>query len=405
MIEIENNQFNHRERTRWQAISTEFALVLGAFVLGTSEFASMGLLSELAQDSHTNMSAAGDYISDYAIGVVVGAPFIAMIAARTPRRALLVCLLALCAVGNALSATLSSFDMLVSARFISGLPHGAYFGVAALVAATLAHPGKRAQAVARVMMGLSLANLVGAPVGTWIGEFATWRATYLLLALLAAMAALICAGAVPVVHAAHGASARRELGALAKPQAWLTLGMGAIGLGGLFSVYTYLGSALVSVTGMAPSSIPLMLAVIGLGMFAGNFFGGWLADRGVMRAIGIVLVFNVATFAAFYFTFHSVLGVTVNVFLAGVASIALVPPLQTRLMDVAGHAQSLGAMLNGCAINVANALGATLAGLAITSRMGPVSIGPVGAGLALGGLVIFVVAAAWESLGKRERVA
>ncbi len=399
--EVQANATSPSRRPARENLAAEFALVLGAFAMGTSEFASMGLLPDMARDTHTSVPVAGHLISAYAIGVVVGAPVIAAVAARASRRALVIGLLALFTIGNALTAVANHFGLLVFARFVSGLPHGAYFGVAALIAATLAHPGKRAQAVARVMMGLSIANLVGAPLGTWIGEVASWRTTYGLLAGLAIITTVLCRSTVPPMHAAHGASARRELGALTKLQVWLTLGIGAIGLGGLFSVYTYLAPALLSVTGVSASTVPPMLVVIGLGMFCGNFLGGWLADRGVMRAIGLLLLLNVATYAAFYFSFHSFPAVTVNVFFAGLAGVALVPPLQTRLMDVAGHAQSLGAMLNGCAINIANALGAALGGLAIASGFGLTSTGVIGAALAAGGLLVFLIALV--SGGSRER--
>jgi len=223
--EVQANATSPSRRPARENLAAEFALVLGAFAMGTSEFASMGLLPDMARDTHTSVPVAGHLISAYAIGVVVGAPVIAAVAARASRRALVIGLLALFAIGNALTAVANHFGLLVFARFVSGLPHGAYFGVAALIAATLAHPGKRAQAVARVMMGLSIANLVGAPLGTWIGEVASWRTTYGLLAGLAIITTVLCRSTVPPMHAAHGASARRELGALTKLQVWLTLGI------------------------------------------------------------------------------------------------------------------------------------------------------------------------------------
>ncbi|RJT41415.1 MFS transporter [Mesorhizobium waimense] len=386
----------HQPHTRLQTLAAESAMILGAFLLGTSEFAAMGLLPEMARDSHVTIDVAGTSVTAYALGVVIGAPLIATMAAKTSRHMLLVFLLLFCAAGNALSALSGSFSTLIAARFMSGLPHGAYFGIASLIAATLAHPGRRAQAVARVMMGLGLANLIGAPLGTFIGEHTTWRLTYFLLAVLAALAAIICRASVPAMQAAHGSGPLKELSALAKPQVWLAFGIGSVGLGGLFAVYTYLVPTLISVTGISESDAPLVLVVIGLGMFVGNFLGGWLADRGIMRATGILLVLNLVAFAIFFFSVHNTIAISVSVFLAGLAALALVPPLQARLMDVAGHAQALGAMLNGCAINVANALGAALGGAVIAAHLSPASTGLVGVVMAALALVIFFVALSME---------
>ncbi|WP_349631045.1 MFS transporter [Bradyrhizobium jicamae] len=380
-------------------MAAEFALILGAFALGTSEFASMGLLPEMARQTHASIPEAGEFVSAYAIGVVVGVPSIAAIAAKASRRTLLVSLLGFFILGNLATALAGHYGSLVAARFVSGLPHGAYFGVAVLVAAHMAHPGKRAQAMARVMMGISLANLIGAPLGSWIGEKLGWQATYIGLAMLGLIAGGLCRATLPELPAARDASARRELGALTRLQVWLTLGMGAVGLGGLFSAYTYLAPALAEVTHAQPSTLPLALCVIGVGMFFGNFVGAWMADRGVMQALGGLLLLNVATYALVYFSLHNLLALLANIFVAGLVSIALVPALQIRLIDVAGQAQSLGAMLNGCAINLANAIGAALGGAAIAAGFGVASTGLAGAVLALGGLIIFGVAVAMDKPG------
>ncbi|MEF0942962.1 MFS transporter [Rhizobium sp. BR 362] len=379
-----------------QTAAAEFAMILGAFVLGTSEFVSMGLLPEMANTTGVPVAVAGDYITAYAVGVVVGAPLIAALAARVPRNTLLIGLLLLCVIGNALSGIAANFGLVLTARFLSGLPQGAFFGVAALVAAMLAGPHKRTQAIARIMTGLSIANLVGAPIGTYIGEHTTWHVTYLVLAILAALAALICSIAVPAIPASHGASPLRELSALTKPQVWLTFAIGAVGLAGLFSLYTFLVPILEDITGMSKTSVPIVLAIVGLGMFVGNFFGGWLADKGVMRAIGVILLFNLVVLMSFFFSVHSHVVVCVSVFFAGFTSLALVPPLQARLMDVAGHAQALGAMLNGCAINLANAVGAVMGAMAIGSNLGPASTGLVGAAMSGAGFIVFAISLATE---------
>lgn len=392
---------DHHPR-KLRTLAAETAMILGGFLFGTSEFSAMGLLPDVAKANHVTIDVAGASVTSYALGVVVGAPVIAVIAARAPRQLLILILLAIGAFGNILTFFAGNFSMLVVTRFVSGLPHGAYFGIAALIAATMAGHGKRAQAVARVMMGLSLANLLGSPFATFVGEHTTWRVPYLLMAVLAVIAALGCHLTIPKMPTAEGSGPLRELGALARPQVWLTVGIGSIGLAGLFAVYTYLVPTLVTVTGIAEGNAPLFLVVIGFGMFVGNFLGGWLADKGVMRALGLLLALNVAVFALFFFSVHSVLMISVAAFLAGLAALALVAPLQARLMDVAGHAQGLGAMLNGCAINIANALGAALGGAVIAAHFGPASTSLVGVVMGVAALVIFFISLRLEKRRPRD---
>ncbi|EJL53524.1 arabinose efflux permease family protein [Rhizobium sp. CF122] len=380
---------HHRQKFR--TLAAEAAMILGGFIFGTSEFAAMGLLPEMAKANGVAIDVAGASVTSYALGVVFGAPLIAIVSARTPRHLSILILLAIGAVGNILTSLTGNFPMLIVARFVSGLPHGAYFGIAALIAAAMAGHGRRAQAVARVMMGLSVANLLGSPIATFIGEGTNWRIPYFLIGAVALVAALGCHLTVPKMPAAEGSGAAKEMGALARPQVWLTFAIGSLGLSGLFAVYTYLVPTLISVTGIGEQKAPLFLVIIGCGMVVGNFFGGWLADKGVMRAIGLLLALNVIAFALFLVSVHSAVLIAGAAFLAGFSALALVAPLQARLMDVAGHAQSLGAMLNGCAINVANAVGASLGGALITTKFGPASTGVVGVGLGIAALVVFSV--------------
>ena len=388
--------------TKLRTLAAEAAMILGGFLFGTSEFSAMGLLPDVAKANNVTIDVAGASVTSYALGVVVGAPLIALAAARTPRHLLILILLAIGAAGNVLTFFAGNFSVLVTTRFVSGLPHGAYFGMAALIAATMAGHGKRAQAVARVMMGLSLANLLGSPLATFVGEQTTWRLPYLIMATFAVIAGVGCHLTIPKIPVAEGSGPLRELGALARPQVWLAVGIGSIGLAGLFAVYTYLIPTLISVTGIAEARAPLFLVVIGLGMFVGNFLGGWLADKGVMRALGLLLTLNVTVFVLFFFSVHSVVLVSIAAFLAGLAALALVAPLQARLMDVAGHAQGLGAMLNGCAINIANALGAALGGAVIAAHFGPASTSLVGVVLGLAALVIFSISLRLEKRRPRH---
>jgi DHA1 family inner membrane transport protein len=370
----------------------ELALALGGFALGTGEFASMGLLPNVARDVHVTVPTAGHMISAYALGVVIGAPLLAAVFARTGRRTMLIGLMAFFAVANLLCAVASSYHFVVAARFLAGLPHGAYFGIASLVAASLVPPDKRAGAVARMMLGLSSANIVGVPFATWVGQVAGWRAAFVVVAVIGLATAILCRLTLNPTPAPANASPLTELGALKRGQVWLTLGIAAIGFGGVFAVYSYITPMLTEVTGMTEAHVPLVLSVIGVGMVAGSLFGGWLADRGVMRAIWITLALNVVSLGLIPFTAPHGIAITINMLFVGFAALSMGPPLQTRLMDIAADAQALAAALNHSAFNTANALGAWLGGAAIAAGLGWTSTGPIGALLALAGLGIWFLA-------------
>jgi MFS transporter, DHA1 family, inner membrane transport protein len=370
----------------------ELTLALGGFALGTGEFASMGLLPNVAESVGESIPATGHMISAYALGVVIGAPVLAAALARVGRRNLLIGLMTVFALGNIASACAWSYGSIVLARFITGLPHGTYFGVASLVAASLALPGKRAQAVGRMMLGLSVANVVGVPFATWAGQIGGWRVAFLIVAVLGGATAVLASICLNRMPAAIGASPMRELGAFTRVQVWLTLGIAAIGFGGLFAVYSYITPMLMFVTGTSESTVPIILAIIGAGMVCGTFVGGWLADRGVMRAVGILLIFDLAMLALIPLTAHSLVAVSLNMFMVGLTALAIGPALQTRLMDVAADAQTLAAALNHSAFNLANALGAWAGGVAIDAGLGWTSTGPIGAALAAGGFVIYLIA-------------
>lgn len=380
-----------RDRRFWSAI---VALGVGGFAIGTGEFVIMGLLPEIASDLGVSIPQAGHVISAYALGVVVGAPVLAVLAASWPRRALLMALMALFALGNLASALAPGYLSLNVLRFVAGLPHGTYFGVAALVAASLAPPDRRASAVGLVMLGLTSATLVGVPVAAWLGQHWGWRAAFVLVGAIAAVACVLVRRGVPDLPAAHGASPLRELGALARPQVWLTLGIGAIGFGGMFAVFSYIKPTLTEVAGLSVDAVPAVLALFGLGMVVGNLVGSRLADKALMRTIAGLLVWSALVLGSFVFTAHHVLTAAASVFLVGTV-VALAPALQIRLMDVAGDAQTLAAALNHSAFNMANALGAWLGGVAIAAGLGWTSTGWVGALLALGGVVVFGIAV-WQ---------
>jgi DHA1 family inner membrane transport protein len=368
------------------------ALAVGGFAIGTTEFATMSLLPMMARDLGIDEPTAGHVISAYALGVVVGAPTIAVAAARWSRRTLLIALMLMFGVGNALSALAPDYGTMLGVRFLSGLPHGAYFGIAALVAASLVPAGQRTRAVGRVMLGLTAATVVGVPLANALGQIASWRWAFATVAVLAlttaALVALFVARDVPD----HDASPFRELGALRRPQVWLTLGTGAIGFGGLFCVYTYLATTLHEVTRVSAAWMPLVFAVFGIGMTLGNLIVPRFADRALMPTAGALLVFSAAALALFPFAAPHLPWLLVDVLAIGLGG-ALGTVLQTRLMDVAGDAQALAAALNHSAFNTANAIGPWAGGLAIAAGLGWTATGWVGAGLALGGLAIWAVSA------------
>jgi DHA1 family inner membrane transport protein len=384
--------FRDRERHFWASV---VALGVGGFAIGTGEFVIMGLLPEVARGVGVTIPQAGHVISAYALGVVIGAPVLAVLAANWPRRALLIALMALFAAGNFASAAAPGYVSLMLLRFVAGLPHGTYFGVAALVAASLAPPDRRASAVGLVMSGLTSATLLGVPLASWLGQHLGWRAAFVLVGAIGTLAAVLVRRHVPAIAAAHGASPMRELGALLRPQVWLTLGIGAIGFGGMFSVFSYIKPTLMEVTGLALDAVPLELALFGVGMVAGNLLGARLADRSLMRTIAVLLVWDAVVLAAFVLTAPHVVAMSVNVILLGTI-VAIAPALQIRLMDVAGDAQTLAAALNHSAFNMANAFGAWLGGVAIAAGLGWTSTGWVGTLLAFAGMAVFG-ASLWQA--------
>jgi DHA1 family inner membrane transport protein len=369
------------------------ALAMGGFAIGTTEFATMSLLPYFAHDLRIDEPTAGHVISAYALGVVVGAPLIAVLSARVARRTLLVALMALFALANGLSALAPDYHAMLAFRFVSGLPHGAYFGIAALVAASLVPLERRTQAVGRVMLGLTVATILGVPMANWLGQAAGWRWGFAVVAFLATLTALLVFLFAPRDPADAAASPLRELGALRSGQVWLTLAIGAIGFGGLFSVYTYLSTTLMAVTGVSARLVPVVLACFGVGMTLGNIVVPRFADRWQLASAGACLVWTAIALALYTAAAAHFWSIALDVTAIGFGG-ALATVLQTRLMDVAGDAQGLAAALNHAAFNVANALGPWLGGMAIAAGYGWTSTGWVGAALAVGGLIVWCVSLA-----------
>lgn len=378
----------------------ELALAVGGFGIGTGEFAIMGLLPDVAASYGVSIPQAGHVISAYAIGVVIGAPVIAALAAKLPRKTLLLMLMSLFALGNALSALAPAFGSFTLMRFITGLPHGAYFGVAALVAASMAPPHRRTRAVGRVMLGLTIATLVGTPLATFLGQMMSWRVAFLLVATFGALTVLLIAIYLPKDAVAEGASIRRELSAFTRLQVWLSFGVAAVGFGGMFSIFSYIAKTTTDTAGLPVSMVAIVLTLFGIGMNVGNILGSRMADYSLKGTIGGMLAINVVMMSVFSLTAHNPVMLCICVFLTG-CGFAACPAVQTRLMDVAADAQTLAAATNHSAFNIANALGAWLGGLVIAAGYNYGATGYVGAVLSALGLGVFLVSVALEKPPKR----
>jgi DHA1 family inner membrane transport protein len=382
------------------------ALALGGFCLGLTEFVAMGLLPNVAHDllpadyarsSPNAISKAGWMITSYALGVVVGAPTIAASTARVPRRRLVVGLLALFVVGTAASALAPSFGLLIVARFVAALAHGAYFGAAGLLASALLGPGNEGRGFAVVLGGLTTANIFGVPLITVLGQAAGWRAAYLAVAGLFAATLLAVIAVVPEMPAAPGGSPRAELAAFRLPKVWLVAAFVAIGSSGFFAVNSYIAPVTTHVAGLSASAVPWVLAVMGVGMTVGNALGGIAADRNLRRSILFGFAGVAASALLFALAAHNPVGLFASAFLVGTAALFIAPPLQAQLILAAPGAQLMGAAVNQSAMNVANGAGAAIGGAVIGAGFGYLSAAWAGVVLTLVGLCL-----AFLSLG-RER--
>jgi len=364
-----------------------FALGMGGFAIGTGEFVIMGLLPDAAKGLGISIPDAGHLISVYALGVVIGAPLLAVLGARLPRRNFLMLLMALFSLGNLVSSYAPTFYTMAMARFMAGFPHGAFFGVAALVAASLVERHRRTQAVSMVLLGLTIATLLGVPIVAGIGQWFGWRSAFAIVGGLGVVTMLLVYLWVPYQPGDKSASPLRELSAFKRKQVLLTLGIGAIGSGGLFSVFSYVKPTMLELAHLPESMIPVVLALFGVGMITGNLVGAKLGDKAMEQTIRRVLIWAAIIMGLFVITAHNPWFGPVNVMLVGTV-VALSAVLQTRLMDVAGDAQTLAAAMNHSAFNIANALGAWLGGVTISAGLGWQSTGWVGALLAIAGLGI-----------------
>lgn len=372
------------------------ALSLGGLAIGTTEFASMGVLPGFASDLGVSVPTAGTAISAYALGVVVGAPLITLIGARWPRKRLVIALAGALVVFNALSALAPAFLPFVGLRFLAGLPHGAYFGAAAVLGSSLVPLERRARALATVMLGLTIANIVGVPAATWLGEEFGWRSAYVAVTVIALLTVLAVVTLVPDPPIDGRGSLRGEMTALTRPQVWLTLGVIAAGFGGLFAVYSYISPILTTQAGVSTTLVPLLLGALGVGMTIGNVAGGRFAERAPRVTIAVALVVYSAVLVAFTVGAHHMVSATIGLFALGFVGMSAGPALMGRLIDFAAEGPSLAAASFHSAFNVANALGAALGGAVLAAGLGYDAPAAIGAVLPIVGLAVFAVSVVLE---------
>ncbi|MFB7634510.1 MFS transporter [Streptomyces sp. NPDC056149] len=368
------------------------ALAISAFGIGTTEFVMMGLLPDVADDLGTSVPTAGYLVSAYALGVVIGAPLLTALGSRVPRKRMLVALMAVFTVGNLASALAPTFGLLVAGRLLAGLPHGAFFGVGAVVAARMVHEGRRARAVATMFLGLTIANIVGVPAATLLGQHLGWRATFLVVAVIGLVAMAALARLIPPLPAEARTGLGGELRALGNRQVLLGLLTTVFGFAGVFAVYSYLASMMTEVTGFAAGTVPVVLALFGIGMTLGALAAGPLTDRALRPTLYAALGALAVVLTVFHFVATVKWAALVSVVLIGAVGFLTTTPLQMLVMNKAQHAPTLAAASNQSAFNLANAGGAWIGGLVLSAGWGWTSPTLAGAVLAAAGLVVALVA-------------
>jgi DHA1 family inner membrane transport protein len=372
------------------------ALAVAAFAIGTTEFVIMGLLPEVASDLRVSIPSAGMLVSGYALGVAVGAPLLAALTAKMERKHALLLLMGLFILGNALCAIAPNYDVLMMARVVAAFCHGSFFGIGAVVAAHLVPANQRARAIALMFAGLTLANVLGVPFGTFLGQWAGWRSTFWAVTALGVIAALGVFRFVPSLPDLKAPDMRRELRVLREPQALIALGMTVLGFGGVFTVFTYIAPILQEQSHVSPHWTGAVLVLFGLGTTIGNMLGGRLADWKLMPSLIGILVVLTALLVAFAWTMHSTVASIVTVFLWGIAAFATIAPLQSRVVHVAGDAPNLASTLNIAAFNLGNAGGAWLGGAVLAAGYSMPTVSLTGAAVTVAGLLATMASVALE---------
>lgn len=372
----------------------------------------MGLLPDIARDlvpgftesPETGIARAGILITMYALGVVVGAPVLAAFGAKASQARLTFLLLVLFIIGSLASAFAPNFGALSAFRFLSALPHGAYFGVASLLAARIMGPGSQGKGVALALSGLTIANIVGVPLATWLGQSFGWRWAYVLVAAIFVVALVLSYLTLPRYPGDKERSAAAELGAFKNYRTWIMIAVGAIGFGGFFAVYSYVAEVSTQVTGLTAATVPWVLATMGVGMTIGNFIGGWASDRNLTKTIVTGFTALIASLLLYIVVAPTTAGLFVSVFFIGLTQSILIPSIQARLIRIADRAALLGAAMNHAAFNIGNGLGAALGGVVIAAGLGYLSPGWVGVGLAVIGMALALTSVAVTARDKRREL-
>ncbi|MGW3628087.1 MFS transporter [Streptomyces sp. NPDC000880] len=367
------------------------ALAIGAFGIGTTEFVIMGLLPDVASDFGVSIPMAGFLVTGYALGVVLGAPLMTILGTKVSRKRMLMLLMGLFIAGNVLSAVAPVFGVMLAGRVVASLAHGAFFGIGSVVAADLVAPEKKAGAIAMMFTGLTVANVVGVPLGTYVGQSAGWRATFFIVAALGVLGLLGVAKLVPEQPKPEGVRLRHELAAFRNVQVLLAMAMTVLGFGGVFAAITYITPMMTEVAGFADSSVTWLLVLFGLGMVGGNLIGGKFADRALMPLLYVSLGALSLVLALFTLTAHNTVTAAITIVLIGALGFATVPPLQKRVLDQAAGAPTLASAVNIGAFNLGNALAAWLGGIVIAAGLGYTAPNWVGAALAASALGLAVV--------------
>ncbi|MGW5190775.1 MFS transporter [Kribbella sp. NPDC004138] len=367
------------------------ALAIGAFGIGTTEFVIMGLLPEVATDFGVSIPSAGLLISGYALGVVVGAPLLTAIGSKVSRKTVLIALMGVFIAGNLLSALAPSYGVLMTGRIVAALSHGAFFGVGSVVAASLVPKAKQASAIALMFTGLTVANVLGVPGGTALGQQFGWRSTFWAVTALGVIGLLGIVVLVPRQDTAEGPGLRSELAVFKSLQVWLALAMTALGFAGVFASFTYIAPMMTEVAGFSAGAVTWLLVLFGGGLVVGNLLGGKAADRSLMPSLYLILTLLATVLVVFVFTAHAKLPSAVTIALFGAAGFATVAPLQKRVMDKATGAPALASAANIAAFNLGNAAGAYLGGLTIEHGLGYTAPNWVGAALAVTGLLVALI--------------
>ncbi len=378
------------------------ALAIGAFGIGLTEFVIMGLLPEVAADFAVSEAAAGWLITGYALSVAVGALALSAATVRLPRKPVLMGLLVLFILGNSLTALASSYELAMLGRIIAALCHGAFFGIGSVVASKLVAPEKSAQAIAIMFTGLTAANVLGVPFGTFLGQQAGWRATFWVISVIGVLALLGIMLLVPVLKQNTAQiSLRSEFTAFASIQVWYSLGLTILAFGGMFGAFTFIAYTLTDVSGFASDTVPWLLVIFGVGLFAGNWLGGRLADRNIDRTLTLFIAALLIVLLGFALLASNKPATIIALLLMGGFGFGTVPALQSRIMRYAGSAPTLASSANIGAFNLGNALGAWAGGLGISAGLGYTS--PIWIGAALTGTALLLILVAAASARKQEQ--